>query len=229
MPPESLAPLEPAAENPGPWPPPSEGQVLNLVREARAATEEQERRELAGRLNRMLEELARGGGSREAADIFHGLLEGGTLEGLEDEQGRSCRAAAVESLLSLGFPYALEVRPEDLEVLRPPTSRGDGRNWRKDWPAPAVALGGVFGQLGLEVWREGPMERTSLALLALTLFTLMGVVLGPPGSALWKVGRVALVAVSLMGILLALISGYPGLVVGLAGLVAAFLAGRREG
>ncbi len=54
-----------------------------------------------------------------------------------------------KGLLSMGFPYALEVRPEDLQRLRPPEQKaqpGSGssprlpRRWRQEGPCSQLVL-----------------------------------------------------------------------------------------
>ena len=94
---------------------------------------------LAARINHQLDALAAGGGSREVADLLHHLLESGQLAGLVDAAGRSCRASATEALTRLGFPFALEVRPEDLDHLRGLDADAPGFRW-----AP-LAAGGTLG------------------------------------------------------------------------------------
>ena len=105
----------PGAKTP---PPGSPLPVLVLVDQARKAAGE-ERQELSRRINRWLDKMAREGGSREVADWFHHLIESSRLEGLVDASGQGCHETAVRGLLAMGFPYALEVRPEDLERLTP--------------------------------------------------------------------------------------------------------------
>jgi hypothetical protein len=70
----------------------------------------------ARQLNAVLRKVS-GGGEAESRALLRVLEERG-LEGLFDEEGRSCRAEAVEALLRLGYPYALYVHPDDLEHLR---------------------------------------------------------------------------------------------------------------
>jgi hypothetical protein len=74
--------------------------------------------ELAGRLNAALRTLPHIEGPLAAAGWLTRALETGSLGEWVDVQGGSCRATAVQVLLSLGYPYALEVSPEDLEFLR---------------------------------------------------------------------------------------------------------------
>lgn len=60
-----------------------------------------------------------GPGSRQAlAHWLMELLQEGTLEALVGEERWTARAMAAEALLSLGYPHALEIHPDDLEHLR---------------------------------------------------------------------------------------------------------------
>jgi hypothetical protein len=88
-------------------------------------------------------------------------------------------------------------------------------------------LAGVLGQAGLEALDPGPAERYPVAFLSLILFSLVGLMLGSRGSALDRVAMVLLGVMSGVVLLLSLVPGNAGLVVGLAGLVAAFLAARQ--
>jgi hypothetical protein len=62
---------------------------------------------------------------RARADFLHSLmsLREEAHEGMTGSDGRTVRAAAVEALLELGFPYALEVDPDVLEDVRRKTQR----------------------------------------------------------------------------------------------------------
>lgn len=51
---------------------------------------------------------------RERADLLLSLIEDAQLAGYTGSDGRTVRAAAVQALLALGYPYALEVPPEAL-------------------------------------------------------------------------------------------------------------------
>lgn len=202
--------------------------VLVLTEQARRVPEA-ERPELASRLNALLEEMARGGGDREVADTFHRLLEGGKLEGLVDAQGRSCRAVAVEALLSLGFPYALEVRPEDLEHHRTATRKG-GKLVRYGPGVPMWVLGaGLAGQAVQEVLEHSAPEGLLTVQVGLSLLSAMALWLAPPGTPVYRVALGLLAAVSGFALVLSLVPGMPvGLWAALAGLVAVFLAALRE-
>jgi hypothetical protein len=79
--------------------------------------------------------LAQGETPRERADQLLRLLQDDVLGEFTDQDGRQVRPAAMEALLALGYPYALEVPPEVLS--------------RMDWPgAPPLSRSAWWG-LGL--------------------------------------------------------------------------------
>ncbi|MCY1016424.1 hypothetical protein [Pyxidicoccus sp. MSG2] len=201
--------------------------ILVLTEQARRAPEK-ERPELALRLNALLEQIAAEGGNRPLADTFHRLLETGKLEGLVDTRGRSCRAVAVESLLSLGFPYALEVRPEDLEHLRAHGRRGVGHALGPAVPG-TVLVAGLLTQVAQELARSGGPDSLVTTQVGLSVLALMALWLAPPKSAVYRVGLGLLALVTCLGLVVPLVTDGPvGLWVVLGGLVAAFLAALRE-
>ncbi len=55
---------------------------------------------------------------RQRADLILALLEDSELSELKGRDERSLRAAALEALFALGYPYALEVTPQALERVR---------------------------------------------------------------------------------------------------------------
>jgi hypothetical protein len=67
--------------------------------------------------------LARGESARERADVLLVLIQDAELGDLSGSNARPVRTAALEALLALGYPYALEVPPELLAKLRPRTRR----------------------------------------------------------------------------------------------------------
>ena len=185
-----------------------------------------ERPELALRLNTLLEQMAAEGGSREVADVFHRLLETGKLEGLVDTHGRTCRAVAVEALLSLGFPYALEVRPEDLEHLR--ASGHGGMRLGPAIPGTVLVLG-LVAQVAQELSRSGGPDSLVTTQVGLSALALVALMLAPPKSAVYRVGLGLLTFVTCFGLVAPFVTEGPvGLWAILAGLVAAFLAALRE-
>jgi hypothetical protein len=60
---------------------------------------------------------------REHADTLLSLIEDDDLGGLTGSDGRTVRAAAIQALLALGYPYALEVPPEALELQSSASSK----------------------------------------------------------------------------------------------------------
>lgn len=82
------------------------------------------------------------GDPRATADRLLSLLSSGQLAGLTGRGGTSARAVAVERLLQLGYPYALEVAPEDLAHWRAerPVDASDGRGLGALLMTVAVAL-----------------------------------------------------------------------------------------
>jgi hypothetical protein len=192
------------------------------VQEARAASTEAERAVAAGKLNQRLDTLEAGSGGRQVADLLHALLEGGQLAGLEDTTGRTCRAAATEALLRLGFPFALEVRPEDLEHLR-------GRDEEQGFPWASLAAGGVLGTGLIAQWLalpEGPKSNNPglllplIVLMGLSLLTLVPGLLAPERSDAKRAGLLGLLLLALVQLYLGFFGGYYGALSGSAGLLA---------
>ena len=92
-------------------------ELEQLVRRAAAAPEAERirmTRRIAARLRRLPREVAPDAAARW---ILRALEESAWLQ-WADARGRTCRAAAVEALLALGYPWALHVTPEDLEHYR---------------------------------------------------------------------------------------------------------------
>lgn len=201
--------------------------VLVLTEQARRVSDE-ERPEVARKLNAQLEVLGSAGGGRPEADVLHRLLESGKLEGLVDGQGRSCRAVAVEALLGLGFPYALEVRPEDLEHLR--ASGGDSWRTRMGPAVPgAVLLTGLVAQLGQELARSSGPDSLVTTQVGLSALALVALWLAPTKSPVYRVGLVLLTLATFLGLVAPLFMGGPvGPWAILGGLVAGLLAALRE-
>ena len=87
------------------------------------------------------------GSPRATADRLQGLLASGALSTLRGRRGESARAVAVERLLALGYPFALEVAPEDLAHWRtertPDASDGRGLGLLLVSVAACLSLWGV--------------------------------------------------------------------------------------
>jgi hypothetical protein len=81
---------------------------------------------LASAVNQRLKDLVRAP-SRANADTLLELLENDALCGLVGPDGQGCDQVAAAALISLGYPYALEISPEVLERLR--GERKGRRTW----------------------------------------------------------------------------------------------------
>lgn len=216
------APSLPGTRTP---PPETPLPVLLLVDQARSASGA-ERQELSRRINRWLDQMVRDGGSRHVADWFHHLIESGRLEDLADEAGHSCHETAVRGLLAMGFPYALEVRPEDLERIKPREQQRRSRRRGRDWKggAAGVLVGGAITELVLNLLVTDQLGTGILLVeVGLALLAAVALLLSGPRTPLRHMGLAVLLVVSTLSISLALLGGYAGLVSGLAGLVAALL------
>jgi hypothetical protein len=137
--------------------------LAHALAEARApGADERVRRTFVDRLARL--DL---GSPRSTADCLQALLASGDLATLRASDGTSARAVAVERLLGLGYPYALEVSPEDLAHWRAerPSEATDGRGlaalvmtvavclalWGLSEPPTGVGLATVLGLEGVTV------------------------------------------------------------------------------
>ncbi len=205
-------------------PPGSPLPVLVLVDQAQNAAGE-ERQELSRRINRWLDKMVREGGSRQVADWFHHLIESGRLEGLEDAEGHGCHETAVRGLIAMGFPYALEVRPEDLDRLKPREAQRKrqrrGRNLKGT--AAGVVVGGALGEAVLDLLRTGHVTGSLTVEVGVAALALVALLFSQPRTPLRNMGLAVLLVASLFSFFLGVMGGYAGLVSGLAGLVAALL------
>ncbi len=228
MPPAEMTAFAGSEVVPGPKTPPpgTPLPVLLLVDQANEASGE-ERQALARRINRLLDQMALEGGSRHVADWLHHLIESGRLEGLADAAGHSCHETAIQGLLSMGFPYALEVRPEDLQRVRP-RKKTSGRNVFLTAAATSVAAGGAVAQLVLHLLSPFRFSPLLTLEVGVSMLALAAVLLGKPRTPLRQMGMAVLVVASILSVFLGTLPGYAGLVSGLAGLVAALLFAIRE-
>ncbi|OJH38181.1 hypothetical protein [Cystobacter ferrugineus] len=97
--------------------------------------------------------LAEGESPRERADQLLHLLRDEALGGLHGKDGREVRPAALEALLSLGYPYALEVPPEVLERMRGFSPRVLSRASR--WGVRLAAMSALWPPTMLAVTSTG--------------------------------------------------------------------------
>jgi len=152
------------------------------------------------------------GSPRATADRLHALLASGELGLLRGSDGASARAMAVERLLALGYPYALEVAPEDLAHWREerPSEANDGRG---------LALLVMTVAVCLSLWgvSEPPTGLGLAAVLALQGVTVTGVI----RPALRRWARRAVFALGVLACALGFRYGVGTLLPGIAGLVTA--------
>lgn len=108
----------------------------HLISGARASSGT-DRRALAREINQVLTAMRAPGHAEAETKVIVGALDARQLDDLYDDQGRSCRKEAVETLLAGGFPHALNVAPEDLAfargyVGRPVEAEGDAEaKWKE--------------------------------------------------------------------------------------------------
>jgi len=152
------------------------------------------------------------GSPRATADRLHALLASGELALLRASDGTSARAMAVERLLALGYPYALEVAPEDLAHWREerPSEVNDGRG---------LGLLVVTVAVFLSLWAvaEPPTGLGLASVLALEGVAIAGVV--RPALRRWS--RRAMFVLGVLACALGLRYGVGTLLPGIAGLVTA--------
>jgi hypothetical protein len=198
---------------------PALAEAESLIRQIRSGTDE-DPTALVDRLHRCLTDMTAQGGPRAAADFLLRQLESASLAQLEDRRGRSTRAAAVRALLALGYPYALEVSPEDLGYLRAEDAR------RGPWTGPAAGAVVVAGAGANVILATLFPHLSEAGALPLGLGSLLGGLLAAftrPGSRWHAMGMGLLLAVMAGGVLFAAAGGTFEAVTALASLVALVL------
>jgi len=158
------------------------------------------------------------GSPRATADALLKVLASEDLTALHASDGTSARAVAVERLLALGYPYALEVSPEDLAHWRAerPSEVTDGRGLSVLVMTVAVCL---------SLWgvSDPPTGIGLASVVALEAATVAGAV--RPGLRTWA--RKAVFALGVLACALGLRYGVATLLPGVAGLVTAYLIAPR--
>ncbi len=114
--------------------------------------------------------LAEGESPRERADQLLRLLSDEALGELYGKDGRLVRPAALDALLALGYPYALEVPPEVLERMRGFSPRALSRASR--WGVRLATMSALWPTAMLAVTSTGSWWRyiDGLAILAGVMF-----------------------------------------------------------
>ena len=135
------------------------------------------------------------GSPRATANRLQQLLASGALATLRASDGTSARAVAVERLLALGYPYALEVSPEDLAHWRQerPSGASDGRGlavlvmtvavclslWGLSEPPTGLGLASVLALEGVAVAGAVRPSLRGFARRALFALGVLACALGP--------------------------------------------------
>lgn len=179
-----------------------------------------ERRRQAAELNRIVRRLHEALPPREAADTLLSLLASGTLSDRWDESGVSSRAVVVEQLLNYGYPYALEVPPEELAWLRSQQRRGGPARLLTMLSVAAVAVGAPLARF-LEL-AHVPSWALAAACLHVVgvLVALYGMYRSAPGSPKSERFRGWLLGLGVLGVLCLLVPGQMTLASGVVAAVA---------
>src|SRR5688500_1695029 len=158
--------------------------LAELERLLASASTDERSSTLGTQLNAALRGAARIEQRRALADLLVKSLDAKRFGDLADESGTTCREVAIETLIQLGYPYALEVSPEDLEYLR--TRRGPA--WKK-WArwAPALVFPAAAAQVALQ-----PLAYSPSTVVAAGASTLAAIALVP------RLGKLRLWASRLM-------------------------------
>ena len=141
--------------------------------------------------------------SRAKADYLHTLLAERAIG--TPGANPACRAAAAQALVAMGFPYALEIAPEDLALLK---RSSKVRRRVRAWLAAFVGLGasGLLVLEAIEKLAGGGVDLSDAAIWALVAVTgvigsSFGELLVPEGTDAQKRARVVLL-LSLFGAVL---------------------------
>ncbi|MBK7857052.1 MAG: hypothetical protein IPJ65_00250 [Archangiaceae bacterium] len=172
----------------------------------RALADEVERDDALDALRTDLKSLRSG---EHCAHEIHELLADRRLDALRDRHGRNMRALAVAALVRMGYPWALRVAPEDLELLRVEQSS-----------AKASMLRGVNAVLALGPMLVMALGAASLVLfppnlltgaVLLVVFCSAAVVVGMLGAILRRHARRGFQSASLIGCIVCLVMWFLGM------------------
>jgi hypothetical protein len=188
-----------------------------------AAATDADRRLIADDLNAQFSALRPAGG-RAQADALLKLLEGGRLTELVDSEGKTCRAAAAEALIAMGYPYALELSPEDLDHVR----KGGGFRSHAASLVSALTLIAVLTGLEVVLGASSSSGTLSFAHAALTGLSAIAMAVTRPRTRARKYALWAVILSGLEGVGLAILGAPGALLAGLGALVAAALMSKTS-
>lgn len=182
--------------------------LAELIQRARNANGE-ERAWLCSLVNKALAALPAAPDKERQAPVLLAMLDDEALHALEDEKQVPCRAVAVEALLQIGYPWALQLDPDDVQFLRehPATAKGT-------LPLARIFSGlagaSAVGFLGFSLWSvpswwtgqllNSPTELALVGSLVLTMASAVPLAWGRPWvtAARWLMGLSSLVGASLV-------------------------------
>ncbi|HVE86972.1 MAG TPA: hypothetical protein VND93_29150 [Myxococcales bacterium] len=202
--------------------------LSGLLRKAEGATGEA-RRAAAAELNALVTQLARFP-SRPVADLLLRWLDEGALAGLEDADGQTSRAAVTAGVLTMGYPYALEISPDDLDHLR---ERSAARGSLGGTLAAFLVVAVTSGYSALEMLAESrhghPSEMTSVLAVLAVAGSVVAMALSRPRAVARRWALLSLLLSGLMSMSLAM-AGASSLLLPAIGAVVAFgMAWPRRG
>jgi len=212
--PERMAP-EPAPERAYATP----LERLAALQQRAESTTGDARRSAVSELNTLLAQLSRHP-SRPLADFLLRWLDKGTLADLEDAEGQTSRAAATAAVLTMGYPYALEISPDDLDHLRERSAVSGTGGTLASFLVVAVTSGFSL----LQLWTEGrwTWHLAHLGPVLALLGSMMAVVLTRPRGSGRRVALLSLLLAGMLAMSLAA-SGSPALVLPAIGAMVAFV------
>lgn len=183
--------------------------LAELIQRARNAHGE-ERAWLGSLVNKALASLPAAPDKDKQAQVLVAMLDDEALHDLEDDKKVPCRAVAVEALLTIGYPWALQLDPDDVQFLREHPAIA-----KTSLPLGQVFTGlagvGAVGFLGVSLvtipawWvsqlMNSPAELALVGALVATIASAVPVVRGGPflKSARWMMGLASAVAAAIIG------------------------------
>ncbi|MBS1150000.1 MAG: hypothetical protein H6Q89_1698 [Myxococcaceae bacterium] len=182
--------------------------LSELIQRARNASGE-ERAWLCTLINRSLAAISVAPDKDRQAALLLEMLDDEALHALEDELRVPCRAVAVEALLTIGYPWALQLEPEDVQFLRdhPATAKAtlplarifSGFAGASALAFLAVSLSQIPGWWITQLFRS-PGELALVVSLLATMVSAIPMVLGKPWLtvARWVMGISSVIATAIV-------------------------------
>ena len=182
--------------------------LSELIQRARNASGE-EKAWLCTLVNRALTALSQAADKDRQAALLLEMLDDEALHTLEDERRVPCRAVAVEALLTIGYPWALQLEPEDVQFLRdnPAQAKATLPLARIFSGFAGAAVVGFFALSMSQIpgwWMtrlpNSPSELALVLSLMATMLSAIPMVLGKPWlkAARWVMGISSVVATAIV-------------------------------